>query len=236
LEQLWIFINDFSSLPIARAVPFTSARVRAIESSMQSQSLSSANGNNSVEPLPLFRPEALIAQEQKFYGEIILIRPFSLMLLSWFALGITAAVLGFLFLGHYTERAHVSGVIAIAPVSSETLEASVFVPGHLIGRLHSGNQLTLHCESCSAPFSQQTGTVLAIPDAPLGPSELSQLDSTLIGQPYKGPFYKITVSLPPPAARASLINPLPQSGTRVEADIPLGRKPLIKWFFERSAG
>jgi hypothetical protein len=23
---------------------------------------------------------------------------------------------------------------------------------------------------------------------------------------------------------------------RVEADIPLGRKPLIKWFFERSAG
>jgi hypothetical protein len=202
---------------------------------MQSQSLSSANGNSGVEPLPLFRPEALAAQEQKFYGEIILIRPFSLMLLSWFALGITAAVLGFLFLGHYTERAHVSGVIAAA-VSSETLEASVFVPGRLIGRLHSGNQLTLHCESCSEPFSQQTGTVLAIPDAPLGPAELSQLDSTLIGLPYKSPVYKITVSLPPPAARVSQLNPSPQSGARVEADIPLGRKPLIKWFFDRSAG
>src|SRR6476469_3948137 len=67
--------------------------------------------SSSVEPLPLFRPEAIAALQQKFYCEIILIRPFSLVLLCWFALGITAAVLGFLFLGQYTERARVQGVI-----------------------------------------------------------------------------------------------------------------------------
>ncbi|HWF05658.1 MAG TPA: hypothetical protein VHA06_18375 [Candidatus Angelobacter sp.] len=214
-----------------------------------SQSFGTADSQNnarpdSAEPLPLFRPEAVLAQQQKFYGEIVLIRPLSLMLLSWFTLGITAAVFGFLFLGHYTERAHVSGVIALSPAAdspaAKVLEASLFVPGRLIGRLHPGSQFTLHCEACSTPFSQQTGTVLAIPNAPLGPAELSQIDSSMSGSADKspadkGPVYKITVSLPPQAALVSQLNPSPQTGMKVEADIPLGRKPLIKWFFERSA-
>ena len=202
------------------------------------QSFSTEDRHNSVEPLPLFRPEALAAQQQKFYGEIILIRPFSLVLLSWFAIGITASVAAFLLLGHYTERAHVSGIIAGGPASgsnAENLEASFFVPGRLVGRLHPGNQLTLSCGACSAPFSQQTGTVLAIPDAPLGRAELSQIDRNLSG-PLSIPVYEIKVSLPPQAARIWQLNPSPQTGMRVEADIPLGRKPLIKWFFERSAG
>ena len=197
------------------------------------QSFGAADRHNSDEPLPLFRPEAVAAQQQKFYGEIVLIRPFSLLLLSWFAIGITASVAAFLLLGHYTERVHVSGIIASA--SAENLEASFFVPGRLIGRLHPGNQLTLSCGACSAPFSQQTGTVLAIPDAPLGRAELSQIDRSLSG-PLNIPVYEIKVSLPPQAARIWQLNPSPQTGMRVEADIPLGRKPLIKWFFERSAG
>jgi hypothetical protein len=219
-----------------------------------SQSFGTADSQNnarpdSAEPLPLFRPEAVLAQQQKFYGEIVLIRPLSLMLLSWFALGITAAVFGFLFLGHYTERAHVSGVIALSPAAdspaAKVLEASLFVPGRLIGRLHPGSQFILHCEACSTPFSQQTGTVLAIPNAPLGPAELSQINSSMSGPAnksqtnknpaYKGLVYKIKVSLPPQAALVSQLNPSPQTGVKVEADIPLGRKPLIKWFFERSA-
>src|SRR5215467_16350299 len=83
-----------------------------------------------VEPLPLFRPEAIAALQQKFYGEIILIRPFSLMLLCWFALGISAAVLGFLFLGQYTERARVPGVMTVSDVSSPPA-AEIYVPGRL---------------------------------------------------------------------------------------------------------
>jgi hypothetical protein len=205
---------------------------------MLDQSFHTADHHNSVEPLPLFRPEALAAQQQKFYGDIVLIRPFSLFLLSWFAIGITAAVLGFLLLGHYTEQIRVSGVVVVSPAvdpgASEKLEAFLFVPGRVIGRLHPGSQLTLRCHDCSSPFSQQTGTVLAIPDAPLGQAELSQLNLSLAGPIYKLPIYKIKVSLPLQTTPVSQLNPASQTGTRVEAEIPLERKPLIKWFFERS--
>ena len=209
---------------------------------MHGESVTSADRHNSAEPLPLFRPEALAAQQQKFHGEIILIRPFSLMLLGWFAIGITTAVLGFFLLGQYTEKAHVPGMITsgrVAGASASRLEADFYVPGSLIGRLRPGNQLTLRCEKCSTTFAQQVGTVLEVPAAPLGPAELSQMNLAL-AEPVdkipadKVPVYKIKVSLPPQTARISQLNPSPQMGTRMEADIPLGRKPLIKWFFDRS--
>ena len=194
------------------------------------QSFHSADEHSNAKPLPLFRPEVLAAQQQKFHGQIVLIRPFSLMLLVWIALGVTAATFGFLLLGQYTERAHVTGIIAAADQNTNNdLQASLFVPARLMGRLHSGSQFTLRCETCAAPFSQPTGTVLAVSDTPMGSAELSQMDLKL-----SGPVYKIPVRLTPQAAPTLQANPLPQTGTRVEAEIPLGRKPLIKWFFERS--
>jgi hypothetical protein len=198
------------------------------------RTLSSVESPSSVEPLPLFRPEAIAALQQKFYGEIILIRPFSLVLLCWFALGITAAVLGFLFLGQYTERARVPGMMTISAVSGMSaaapqMAAELYVPGRWIGRLHAGSRLVLRCDSCSPQFSRQVGTVLQVADAPLAQTELAQSSLDL-----PGPVYKIAVSLPPQAPQFTQLNPSPQAGVRVEAEIPLGRKPLIKWFFERS--
>jgi len=194
----------------------------------------SAVRHNSVEPLPLFRPEALAAVQQKFYGEIILIRPFSLILLGWFAIGIAAAVLGFLLLGQYTERARVPGVVTGRPSSLQgtpapKLEAEFYVPGLWISRLHPGNQLALRCQTCSEQFAPRVGTVLEVSNAPLNPAELSQVNLDLTG-----PVYKMKVSLPPPATQFAQLNPSPQTGMRMEAEIPLGRKPLIQWFFERS--
>ena len=189
--------------------------------------------NGDTQPLPLFRPEAFAALQQKFHGEIILIRPFPLMLLGWFALGIAAAVLGFLLLGQYTEKARVSGVMTIgqpsANPSAAKLQAEIYVPARWLAQLHPGSKISLRCESCSSQFARQTGTVLEVPNAPLGQAELS-----LTGSATNGPVYKIPVSLPPQAAQFMQFNPLPQSGVGVEAEIPLGRKPLIRWFFERS--
>jgi len=193
------------------------------------RTLSSVENHSSAEPLPLFRPEAIAALQQKYYGEIILIRPFSLMLLCWFGLGISAAVLGFLFLGQYTERARLPGVIAISRVSGASA-AELYVPGQWIGRLHAGSQISLRCDSCSPQFGRQVGTVLQVADAPLAQAELAQR-----GVDLPGPVYKIAVSLQPKAAQITQANPSPQTGMRVEAEIPLGRKPLIKWFFERSS-
>lgn len=185
--------------------------------------------SSSAEPLPLFRPEAIAALQQKFYGEIILIRPFSLVLLCWFALGITAAVLGFLFLGQYTERARVPGVMNVSEASSPQMAAEIFVPGRLIDRVHAGSQISLRCDSCSPQFGRQVGTVLQVAEAPLAQTDLAQKSLDL-----SGPVYKIAVLLQPKAAQITQANPSPQAGVRVEAEIPLGRKPLIKWFFERS--
>jgi hypothetical protein len=192
--------------------------------------------SNHGDPLPLFRPEAIAALQQKFYGEIILVRPFSLMLLCWFALGITAAVLGFLFLGQYTDRARVPGIISVSSLSSPGASlgsgAEFYVPGTLRDRLHVGAQLTLRCDSCPAKFAHQVGTILEVPQAPVDAAELSQRNLGLAEPLDK--IYKIKVSLPPQAAQAMQVNPSTQTGARVEAEIPLGHKPLIKWFFERS--
>ncbi|HEX4603078.1 MAG TPA: hypothetical protein VH724_03725 [Candidatus Angelobacter sp.] len=201
----------------------------------------SADRNTSTsQPLPLFRPEALAALQQKFHGEIILIRPFSLMLLGWFGIGITSAVLGFFLLGQYTEKARVPGIVTVNQSASNSfstkVEAEFYVPASLIGKLHPGSQLALRCENCSAPHAQQVGTVLDVPTAPLEPAELSSMDLAPAGPAETALVYRIKVSLPPQAARISQLNPSPQMGTRMEADIPLGRKPLIKWFFDRSGG
>jgi len=193
------------------------------------KTLSSVESHSSETPLPLFRPEAIAALQQKFYGEIILIRPFPLMLLCWFALGITAAVLGFLFLGQYTERARVPGII-----NSGLSEAAVYVPARMIAGLHPGTQLTLRCSSCPAQFARQVGTVLEIPQSPATPADLSQANLDLAGPGNTIAIYKIKVSLPPQAAQTMQVDPSTQAGVRVEAEIPLGHKPLIKWFFERS--
>lgn len=203
--------------------------------SMERGSVESHSSNG--HPLPLFRPEAIAALQQKFYGEIILVRPFSLMLLCWFALGITAAVLGFLFLGQYTERARVQGIIINPSAEAKAaagLEAEFLVPAQWIGRLHTGTQLALRCDACSAKFVRQVGTVLEVPQSTLTPAEVAQANLAVAGPMYKIPLYKIKVSLSPQAAPVTQLNPSPPTGVRVEAEIPLGHKPLIKWFFERS--
>lgn len=203
------------------------------------KTLSSVESQSNGTPLPLFRPEAVAALQHKFYGEIILIRPFPLMLLCWFALGITAAVLGFLFLGQYTEKTRVPGVITISGSAAPNTgppkaEAEVYVPAPMIARLHPGTQLSLRCDSCPAQFARQVGTVLEIPQSPLSPADISEANLNLAGTGNNIQLYKIKVSLPPQAAQTMQVNPSTQTVVKAEAEIPLGHKPLIKWFFERS--
>lgn len=59
----------------------------------------------------LFRPEALETQRQAWLGDIQLIRPLSLALLTAVVLLMLAAVLAFLWWGEYTRKARVAGVL-----------------------------------------------------------------------------------------------------------------------------
>jgi hypothetical protein len=199
-----------------------------------SQTFDSRTHHNGVKPLPLFRPEALANQQQKSYGEIILIRPLSLVVLTWLAIAIVASSVGFLALGHYTEKVRLSGSMLPAPGSAANsvganLQAELYVPSRWLRQVQPGTRLSLHCQGCPPQFAEQVGTVSGISDAPLDPSNSSSAGTTLLERKYK-----VTVSLPPQAAQLLELSHTPQTGLGVEAEIPLGRKPLIKWFFERS--
>jgi membrane fusion protein len=59
----------------------------------------------------IFRREALQAQQTSWIGEIQLVRPLSLALLTGAVVGVVLAVGAFLVLGEYTRKVHVSGVL-----------------------------------------------------------------------------------------------------------------------------
>jgi hypothetical protein len=182
---------------------------------------------NGSKPLPLFRPEAILYQQQKFYGEIILIRPLSYTLLTWLVVCIVGGMLGLFVFGRYTEKVHLPGRLtsdAAANTGNPDLRAELAVPVRWLRLVQPGTRLLLRCLACPASAVEQTGTVLGISDAPLDSPEVAG----------SGPAYKVMLSLPPPAARPLQPNYPSQTGMRVEAVVPVGRKPLIQWFFERS--
>ncbi len=183
----------------------------------------------------MFRPEALASQQQKLYGEILLIRPLSLTFLGWLGVAIAGSILGFLLLGKITEKARVSGVLLPSAIPagherSETrTEADLFVPARLVKFLQPGDHLLLlgpEDERQSVTVKQISGSAVSPMDIP--PSQKS-------GTPT--PMYRVVVTLSSPISEAASINNLETTDSRgawVEAEIPLGRKPLIKWLFERS--
>jgi membrane fusion protein len=78
----------------------------------------------------LFRPEALESQRQAWLGDMQLLRPLSLTLLTGAVLLMLAAVLAFLWWGEYTRKARVPGVLVpeagvlrlVAPQDAVVLE------------------------------------------------------------------------------------------------------------------
>lgn len=60
----------------------------------------------------LFRTASLDKCQVKWLGEVVLVRPFSFLLLTSAAVGMAAVIACFLILGHYTKRITVSGQLA----------------------------------------------------------------------------------------------------------------------------
>jgi membrane fusion protein len=79
------------------------------QSSSRSAQRTSTRNQIRVGDLPLFRPEAM--QTDKSYGEVILLRPIALSVFLLLALGFVIAVITFLIFGHYTNKAHSSGIL-----------------------------------------------------------------------------------------------------------------------------
>lgn len=90
---------------------------------------------------PLFRPEAVDGQRQSWLGGVRLVRPLSLTLLTVFTVSVAALVIAFLFVGEYTRKAHVSGVlvpdlglIRLVPPEAATVVASHVTEGQSVRR------------------------------------------------------------------------------------------------------
>jgi hypothetical protein len=177
------------------------------------------------QPLPLFRPEALASQQQKLYGEILLIRPLSLAFLSWLGVAIAGSVLGFLLLGQTTEKARVSGILR--PAQGDPLgltEAELFIPDGILRFVQPGKQLLL-----VGPGSQrQSVTVKRIFNSVISPGEASSLGEKSAAA-IRIHIVEVTLSSPISASLSAAGSSLP----RVEAEVPLEKKPLIKWLFGR---
>jgi hypothetical protein len=180
--------------------------------------------------LPLFRPEALAAQ-QKLNGEILLIRPFSLLSLGWLGTGIVAVVLGYLLIGHYTEKARVPAFLALhreAALSTPgpQLEAVFYFPARWLRSIQPGEPMIFYCQSCPDPARRLTGTVMQVTVAPPTAEAAARLRA---GQ---DALYEATMAIPSQLSPFTNSNFAPPA-LRLSVEIPLGQRPLIHWLFEQ---
>lgn len=168
------------------------------------------------QPLPLFRAEALAAQRHKFYGEILLIRPLSQTVLFWLGISVSAVVVGFLLLGNYTEKFNVRG--ALLPTENAGLRAELYVPARALKFVRPGDSIQVHCQSQTA-----TGHISEVSTSAVSREEVATQSKMMVQEP----MYRIILALHPAEAEA-----LPK-GAAVEAELRLGRRPLLQWLFER---
>jgi hypothetical protein len=88
-----------------------------------------------TEPLPLFRPEVVCKQE-RFFGEVLLIRPFSVGFLGWLIIGAAALTCCVLFFCTYTETAPTRVGLWHGPVAAHRRLIQLFEPSAVRGKPH----------------------------------------------------------------------------------------------------
>jgi hypothetical protein len=186
----------------------------------------SGTNSQAAPPLPLFRPEALAAQEKE-HGDVLRIRPLSLAFFPWLAITVGAVVLAYLLVGHYTENVRITGFLVAGPndapaaneASQRRARAILVVPARWIGAFRQGTNVEVRCPGCSDP-----GRKLAAEVVNASPSVTDQNALT----------YQVLVAFPSEPSNFLPHASSPQSGTRLEAEIPLGRRPLIHWLTKQS--
>lgn len=155
--------------------------------------------SKSSAPLPLFRPEP-IAARLRIEGDVILVRPFSLSLLTGVALFLVIAVTAALFL---IQVPATHSVMVPLAVSSSGRNVTFSVPAELTTGLAVGDHLTV-----AFPDSSGASTKLFLAVQKLGP-EAQAVHSEQITASFPGPAHL----LPSPAV----------------VQLPAGSRPLLKW-------
>lgn len=116
---------------------------------------------------PLFRAEAMDAQRQSWLGQVQLVRPLSLSVFTAVVLLVLALVIAFLFVGEYTRKARIGGVL---------------VPDLGVIRLVppvQGRVLTRHVVEGQAVHAGDLMFVLALPGSTLAADAQERVDRSL---------------------------------------------------------
>lgn len=180
-----------------------------------------SNQSSTSDPLPLFRPEALVAPE-KFYGDVLLIRPFPVAMLAWMALGITGALLSFLVFARYVDTARTYGVVVerALDASPGDLQVEIPVTSQWLGGLRPGRPAAVRCPGCADPSAWIAATIQQVAPSPIAAQEAAQN-----GESYHNARISLTVSSR--AARQM------QPGTKVEFAMPFSQGSILHWLLER---
>lgn len=104
--------------------------------------------------------------------------------------------------------------------------ADLYVPERTIKFVRMGEPILVHCQSCPGQEqgrTQMTGNIDEISKSILSQEQIAAESRTTVQEP----MYRIKLTLPQTGAQS-----FPE-GARLEADLPLGRRPLLQWLFER---
>ena len=175
-----------------------------------------------TDSLPLFRPEVLSKQE-KFFGEVLHIRPFSFGFLGWLAIAAAALTYCVLFFGTYTETVAVRGILLRASTlkssqfTSSEDEAFVAVP-YLHAAIEPGTHIAIRCLHCANPLAQFPAIARGVSNfaAPAGRTDSNSARQTL--------------EFSYEASAASSFQRLLAPGTAVELALPTGQRRLFQLF------
>lgn len=181
----------------------------------------------SLDPLPLFRPE-LLSKQERFFGEVLKIRPFSFTLLACFVAVPAALIACGLYFGAYIDTIPVQGVLFRAPTlkgppsTGSEEEASVSVP-NLDFAVQPEMRFAIRCLHCPNPA------------API-PAIVRRL-STLAARPEKAdPLAARQLLEFSYEASASSSKHWLTPGIAVELAFPMGRRRLFELFEPSSIG
>lgn len=186
----------------------------------------------------LFRPEAIDGQRQSWLGEVRLDRPVPLTVLTVWAVGMAALLVGYAFTGEYTRKTRLEGVLELQEGGARpgALQAALCAPPSVVGLLRTGQPAVLRYEVLGdGPVAHRPGgRIVEVARTPM-PVALCAASAGGSGAGAAESRYRVVVALAAgdvgAGAQASDLGP----GMRVDAVILLERRRIVDWLFEPAA-
>lgn len=186
---------------------------------------------------PLYRPEVIEAQRNRWLGRLIVRQPVSHWVLTWCAIALVGVAIVFLAVGEYAQKVRVDGQLVVDPGPigiaapgagmPASLEAELYLPDRLLESSAVGSEVLLRYDAFPYQhYGQYRGRIVRIADSPLPASHAG-------GPAGDGPLYLAVVALNDQnvhsdGGRIHALRP----GQRLQADIVLEKRRLYEWILE----